>query len=116
MSLVLIPKIADRREHWIRSRLSQAAVRGLFYMLAQLLQSFDILHLPFSLDDSIQNIEHHLHPDSARNTFAAGFIDRKVSEESGCIDHAGRIVHDDQTPRAHHRPGFIERVKIDLCI
>jgi hypothetical protein len=85
-------------------------------MLAQSFQKFDVLHRSLPDRDAIQNVEHDLHSHSAGNAFATGFIDRKISEESSGIYHAGRIVRDDQTTGAHHGSCLIEGVKINLNI
>ncbi len=116
MGLIFISKIADRGKHGIRGCFSQTTVRSIFDVLAQSFQKFDVLHRPLPHRDAIQDVEHHFHPHPAGNTLATGFIDGKVSEESSGIDHAGRIVHGDQTTGAHHGPGIIEGVKIDLQI
>jgi hypothetical protein len=85
-------------------------------MMAQSFQPFDILHFAFPLDDPIQDVEHHLHPHSTGNAFTAGFIDRKIGEETGSIDHAGGVVHHHQTTGAHHGACFIKGIEIDLDI
>jgi hypothetical protein len=112
MSFIFISEISNCGEDRVWSSFSQTAVGGLFNMMPQEFQPFDILHFPFTLDDSIQDIEHHLHPHPAGNAFATGFIDRKVREEPGCIDHAGGVVHHDQTTGAHHSSCFIKGVEI----
>jgi hypothetical protein len=116
MGLIFISKIADRGKHGIRGCFSQTAVRSIFDVLAQSFQKFDVLHRSLPGRDAIQNVEHYLHSHSTGNALTTGFIDRKVSKESRGIDHAGRIVRDDQTTGAHHGPGLIEGVKIDLKI
>ena len=116
VGLIFISKIPNRRKHGIRGCFSQTAVGSIFDVLAQLFQKFDVLHRSLPDRDAIQNVEHHFHPHPAGNALTTGFIDRKISEESGGIHHTDRIVRDDKTTRAHHCSCFIEGVKIDLNI
>ena len=110
---VFVPEIPESGQNRIGGRLPQAAEGCGLDVHGQLLQFVQILHLAFATANPIQDVEHVACAHTAGRALPARLILRKLQEVPGDIDHAGALVHDDETTRSHDGSGFLHRVVVD---
>jgi len=110
VGLVLIAKMANGRQHRIRSRLPQPAQRSTLDSLANSLQLFDIIWVGAALANSINNVQHPRYTDAAWNAFSARFLLHKFQEEPRHVNHAGIGIHYHKSARSHDRTKLVQRL------
>ena len=99
--LVFLAEIAKCAQHRVRRRLPEAAERGILDDGGHLFEQLDVPLLAFSLRDVRQDLEHPFGALPAGGALAAGFILAEIHEETGHVDGAVVLVHDDQSARTH---------------
>src|SRR5574344_365139 len=109
---ILVAEIFQRGEHRLARALSQTAQRRLRDSVCKLLEHIEILKRAFVGDDALQDLQHALCALAAGDALAAAFILREVHEEARRLDHAGVLVHDDETAGADDRADLLERVEV----
>ena len=75
-----------------------------------------MLHRTPSFRDICEKFKHSLRSLTARNTFSARLILRKVHKEARNLYHAALIIHNNQATGSDHGSYFFQRVKIQLHI
>ena len=112
MRFILVSEVFQGTQNRIRSCLSQAAQSCFLNILGQVFQQLDIALASLSFCNTGKNFQHTLRAFAAGSTFAAGFRLRKVQEEPGNVNHAGILIHNNQTAAAHHSAGSNQRIII----
>ncbi len=110
---IFVAEISEGRKHRVGRGLTESAERRALDECRQLLETIDVLHLAFTVGDLVENFEKSSRADTAGSALSAGFIDREFEEELRDIDHAGVLVHYDESARAHHRADGNEVVVVD---
>ena len=101
--LELGAEVAQRGQHRIRRRLSQAAQRALAYVTAQLIKQLQVMHRARAFGHAIQNPQGLIQSHPARNAFAARLGMRELDEVSLHVHHAVVFVHHNHAARSHDR-------------
>src|SRR5258707_12080811 len=110
-------------EHGLNGRghdLAEAADRSEAHGLREVVEQREIgAILRFgdgALRPAREQVDHFLRADAARDAFAAGFVPIKTHGVEGHVEHAGRVVANDDGAGSEHRTGFGEgfEVKIDV--
>ena len=94
---VFIAEMPDGGQHRVRRRLPQAAQRGILDLVAEIDQPLDVTFFAFAFADAVEDLQHALGAHAARHALAARLVLDKVQEVARHVDHAGVLVHDDQT-------------------
>ena len=82
--------------------LTERAERVGFKRRGDLFKFVEIFQRSVALGDSCKNFKHSSCSDTARRTFSAAFINGKLEEEFRKVHHAGVLVHNYKSARAHH--------------
>jgi hypothetical protein len=112
MGFVFILEVTERGKHRIRRGPPQRTERAVPDSLRQSVKLVQVLQASLTLGKLFQHGMHPLDPQPAGNTLAAGFIHEKFQEIFGHIHHAVPFIHDDHTPRPHHRSHLGQGIKI----
>ena len=99
---VLVAEVTEGRKHGVGRGLSEAAQGVGFDEVAQLFHLVEHFHGALTLGDLVEHFEQTLGADTAGSTFTAAFVNGKLKEELGDVDHAVVLVHNDEAAGAHH--------------
>ena len=116
MLFIFLPEVADRRDNRVCSRAAESTERGFSQKLREFLEFLQISHLPLTVGDTVENVEHLRDSLSAGGTFTAGFVPQKGEKILCHVDHAGVLVHDNHTTRPHHGAMPGQFIKVHLCV
>ena len=113
---IFLPEVADCRENRVRGGLPQPAEGGVFNLLAQFDQAFNIAFLTVTFGDTGENFEHPFGSDAAGSTLSAGLFLHEFEKVAGYVDHTGVVVHYNQSAGAHDGTEFAQRIVIQRNI
>ena len=103
VSLVFVAEISERGEHGIRSRLTESAERAVLYLSAQLFEQLDISVSAIALAYPLKSFSQAHSADAAGDALPARLVCCEIKKEFCHAHHAGALVHNDHSARAHYR-------------
>jgi hypothetical protein len=106
VSVKLVSEIFQGRLHRIRCRLAEAAQSAFLHGLTEFLQQIDMFRFAPAFTYFLEDTQHLMCAESARETFAAGFGLSECEKIAGHIDHAGILIHDHHSSGPHNGAGF----------
>ena len=116
MRFVFISEIFQGTQNRVRRGLSQAAKSCFLDILGKAFQQLDIALASLAFRNTGKDFQHTLRAFAAGSAFAAGFRLRKVQEELSNVNHAGVLIHNNQTAAAHHSTGSNQGIVINRQI
>ena len=113
---VLIHEVLERGLDRVRGRLTKTAERSLAHRIGDVLHLDDVILGAATFGDLVEIVEELASADAAGSALSAALIDGEVEVELGDVDHAVRLVHDDQAAGTHDRTDLGEALEVDLRI
>ena len=113
---VFVHEVLERGLDRVRGRLAETAERGLAHGVGDVLHLDDVVLSAAAFGDLVEIVEEFASADAAGSALSAALIDGEVEVELGDVDHAVRLVHDDQAAGTHDRTDLGEALEVDLRI
>ncbi len=84
--------------------------------MADLLEFLDVVRLPLTFADPVEDVVACASADTAGCTFTARFIHCEFKVELGDVNHAVIFIHDNHTAGSHHRADGLKAFVVDRRI
>ena len=113
---VFIHEVLERGLDRVRGRLAETAERSLAHRVGDVLHLDDVVLSAATFGDLVEIVEELASADAAGSALTAALIDREVEVELGDVNHAVRLVHDDQAAGPHDRTDLGEALEVNLRV
>ena len=113
---VFVHEVLERGLDRVGGRLAETAKRGLAHRIGDVLHLDDVVLRAAAFGDLVEIVEELASADAAGSALSATLIDGEVEIELRDVNHAVRLVHDDETAGAHDRTDLGEAFEVNLRI